>query len=255
MPFAEAAGLRVYYQEHGAPDGPPLVLLHGFSGTSDAWSRQLAAFSADYRLIVPDMRGHGRTANPDGPPAMHHRQFARDVVALCTALRIERAAFCGHSSGAMLLLTLGLEAPALANVLILASDTYFYSDALRAWWREQTPETVVPAAARPARQAAHAALGPEHWRTLAAAWIALGQHAHGEDFPAAEEIGGISAPTLIVHGDRDQFFPVEVPAQLYRLLPNAELCLLPNTGHGVPRERPDWFNAVALDFLARRLRR
>jgi pimeloyl-ACP methyl ester carboxylesterase len=252
MPYAPVAGMRVFYQEHGAPDGPPLVLLHGFSGTGDAWAPQLATFGARYRLLVPDMRGHGRTDNPDGAAAMNHRQFARDVIALCRALGLERAAFCGQSSGAMLLLTLGLEAPELASALVLSAGTYYYSDELRAWWREQTPEGLVPEAERPARQAAHTALGPDHWRTVTAAWIALGQHAHREDFPEAEELAGVRAPALIVHGDRDRFFPVEVPTRLYRLLPDAELCLLPNTGHGVPRERPDWFNAVALDFLARR---
>ena len=65
---------------------------------------------------------------------------------------------------------------------------------------------------------------------------------------------GIAAPTLIVHGDRDWFFPVAVPAELYRRLPDAELCILPNTGHAPPVERPEWFNAITLDFLGRRAR-
>ena len=57
-------GMRMYYEEHGTPDGPPLVLLHGFTGTGDFWSNQLTAFGAHYRLLVPDLRGHGRTDNP-----------------------------------------------------------------------------------------------------------------------------------------------------------------------------------------------
>ena len=85
------------------------------------------------------------------------------------------------------------------------------------------------------------------------AFIALGTHAHGEDFPEAEELRGIAAPTLIVHGDRDWFFPVAVPTELYRLLPDAELCLLPNTGHVPPVERTEWFNAIVSDFLGRRV--
>lgn len=52
--------------------------------------------------------------------------------------------------------------------------------------------------------------------------------------------------------ERAFFFPVSVPADLYRPLPDAEPCILPNTGHVPPAERPAWFNAIVLDFLARR---
>jgi pimeloyl-ACP methyl ester carboxylesterase len=99
----------------------------------------------------------------------------------------------------------------------------------------------------------HAALGPEGWRTVVEAFSALGAHAHAEDFPEQEELRGIAAPSLIVHGDRVPFFPVAVPTTLYGLLSNAELCILPSTGHVPPSEHPDWFNTITLDFLARRL--
>jgi pimeloyl-ACP methyl ester carboxylesterase len=70
--------------------------------------------------------------------------------------------------------------------------------------------------------------------------------------PEPEALRRIQAPTLILHGDRDWLFPVEVPLALYRLLPDAELCVLPQTGHGVHAERPEWFQAIVVDFLARR---
>ena len=108
MPIVTAGGLHLYYQEDGVPEGPALVLLHGFSGTGDMWAAQREAFGARYRLVIPDLRGHGRTDNPDGLAAMNHRQFSRDITGLCQALEIEQAIFCGLSTGAMLLLTLGL---------------------------------------------------------------------------------------------------------------------------------------------------
>ena len=251
MPQATLGDLTMYYEEHGDRDGAPLVLLHGWGGVADVWRPQVDAFGARYRLIVPDLRGHGRTDNPGGPGAMNHRRFARDIIALCRALGVERAVFCGHSTGAMLLLTLALAAPALAGALVLAAGTYYYGPELRAWWREQTPETIVsdPAEAR----ARHTALGPDHWRLVAEGFIALNAHAHAEDFPEAEELRAIAAPTLILHGDRDRFFPVQIPTGLYRLLPDAELCILPMTGHAPPTERVEWFNAIVLDFLDRRV--
>jgi len=249
MPYLTAGDLRLFYAEHGQPDGPPLVLLHSFLATGEMWSAQLADFGARYRLLVPDWRGHGRSDNPGGLAAMNHRRFARDIVSFCRALGIGQAAFCGESSGAMMLLSLALEAPELVQALVLSGGTYYYGDELRAWWREQTPDTLIRDVA--AMRARHTALGPEHWRTLAEAFIALGAHAHTEDFPEAAELRLITAPTLIVHGDRDHFFPVAVPLELYRLLPAAELCILPGTDHVPPVEHPEWFNPIVLDFLAR----
>jgi pimeloyl-ACP methyl ester carboxylesterase len=223
-------GMRMYYAEHGTPNGPPLVLLHGLTQTGDFWINQLAAFGAHYRLLVPDLRGHGRTDNPGGAAAMNHRQFAHDIIALCHALGLERAAFCGESTGAMLQLSLALAAPDLPALCILAGGTYYFGDAARAFQQQTTPDTM-DETWRNRMQAAHTALGPDHWRSLIEAFHGLLTHAQTEDFPEAEALPGIAAPVLIVHGDRDPLFPVDVPTGLYRLLPNAELCLLPNTGH------------------------
>jgi pimeloyl-ACP methyl ester carboxylesterase len=254
MPHAAIADLTMYYEEHGCPDGTPLVLLHGFGLTGTMWRPQLEALGSRYRLLVPDWRGHGHTANPGGLAAMNHRQFARDVIAFCHALGVERAAFCGESSGAMLLLTLGLEAPDLAAALVLAGCAHYYDAELRAWWATQTPDTLMATSPDPeGLRARHATLGPDGWRGVLAAWLALGSHAHAEDFPEAEELRALATPTLIIHGDRDRRFPVAVPTALYDLLPDAELCILPQTGHVPPVERPDWFNAIVLNFLDRRL--
>jgi pimeloyl-ACP methyl ester carboxylesterase len=250
MPHVMVNGLSMYFEEHGHSSGDPLVLLHGFTVTGDYWSRQVPVFGEHYRLIVPDLRGHGRTDNPGGLAAMNHRQFARDIIALCQSLDIGRAIFCGESTGAMLLLTLALEAPEIPRALVLAGGTFVYGDELRAWWRTQTPETIFEDAGQARRR--HVAMGPDHWRLCGEAFIALGTHAHADDFPEPEDLAGIAAPTLIVHGDRDPMFPVDVPAGLYRLLPDAELCILPRVAHHPPRERPDWFNQIALDFLSRR---
>lgn len=250
MPYVDLDGMRMYYAEHGRAEGPPLVLLHSFMATGDQWRRHLDAFGVRYRLIVPDLRGHGRSDNPAGLPAMNHRQFARDVVGLCRALGVDRAAFVGVSTGAMLLLSLALDAPDLPRAFVLAGGTFRYDDDLRRWWRTATPESVTRSIER--ARAMHTALGPDHWRLVAEAWIALGEHAHEEDFPAPDEIGAIRVPTLIVHGDRDHFFPVAIPVALYGLLPDAELCILPNTGHFPQADRPEWFAEIVLDFLARR---
>lgn len=243
--------MSMHYVEAGRPDGAPLVLLHGFNGTGAAWEPQLAAFGAHYRLLLPDLRGHGRTDNPAGLAAMNHRQFARDIAGFCQELGIRRAAFCGESTGSMLLLSLALFAPDLIAACVLAASTYYFPEATRAMFRQLTPDTL-PEQFRTRFQTLHVALGPDHWRLVVEANHNLHRHAHAEDFPEQDELPGMTAPVLIVHGDRDPALPLDIPTSLYTLLPDAELCLLPNTGHNPPAEQPAWFNAIALDFLTRR---
>jgi len=95
-------------------------------------------------------------------------------------------------------------------------------------------------------------LAGNQWRTVVASWLALADHADAQDYPEPEALRAIQAPTLILHGDRDWLFPVDVPLALYRLIPDAELCVLPQTGHGVLGERHEWFQSIVLDFLVRR---
>ena len=250
MTFVMVDDMRMYYAEHGSLDNPPLLLLHGFTSNGDSWASQLPAFSARYRLVIPDLRGHGRTDNPGGAASMNHRQFARDIIALCRALKIEKAAFCGESTGAMLQLSLALLAPALPAALILAGGTHYFGEEVIAFQRQVSPETI-DEGWRVYVEAAHTALGPDHWRSVITAFHDLHAHTRLEDFPDPDELCGIVPPVLIVHGDRDPYFPIEVPLELYRMLPNAEFCVLPNTGHVPPEEHPDWFNNIALDFLSR----
>jgi pimeloyl-ACP methyl ester carboxylesterase len=251
MPHVTLNDLTMYYEEHGLADAPPLVLLHWFLGTGHFWEPQLPVFGERCRLIVPDLRGHGRSNNPGGLATMTYHQFARDIIALCRTLGIEHARFVGASAGAMLQLWLAVEAPTLPRSLVLSGGTYYYSDAVRAGMRNLTPERVISAEG-PALMAQHTALGPEHGHILSEALIALADHEHLTDFPDPQRLRGLAMPVLIVHGDRDDFFPVTVPTELYRLLPHAELCILPHTGHGPSVERPEWFNPIVLDFLARR---
>ena len=171
MPHVAAGELSMYYEEHGHPVGPPLVLLHAFTATGTLWRQQLEALGARYRLLVPDWRGHGHTANPDGLAAMNHRQFARDVIAFCRALGVARAAFCGQSSGGMLLLTLALEAPDLAAALVLSGVTHRLnpSDEVRARNARLTPDNFLRESDDPGnwwRATAHRVLMPgvQWWR-------------------------------------------------------------------------------------------
>lgn len=246
MPYADVNGVRLFYLEHGA--GDPVILLHNFLATGETcWRRQIPAFRHHYRLIVPDLRGHGRSDNP-GQDQLTHTQFADDIIALAGALGLTSAHFWGVSSGAMLLLTLALRAPELVRSLVLTAATYRYTAVNQARALSLTPETI------PATWAAHwqtihsPVYGPDYWRTLLATFHALNLNGGEANFPLPARLTAITQPVLLIHGDRDEYFPVEIAVELYRLLPNAALCIIPQAGHLPNSEHAGAWNATVRAF-------
>ena len=110
--FVRANGVRLHVVEAGPPDGPPVVLLHGFPELWYGWRRQIGPLAeAGFRLIVPDQRGYNTSDKPAGVGAYHVDTLAADVVALLDAARIEQAAIVGHDWGAVVAWWLGLAHP------------------------------------------------------------------------------------------------------------------------------------------------
>jgi len=169
---------------------------------------------------------------------------ALDVLALLDHLAIERVRAVGMSLGAKTLLHVATLAPARVDRMILVSATPRFPAATRALFRA----------------AASAPHSPEEWSQMRA------QHVHGDEQIAAlfrlpdafaddptdmsftaERLGAIAATTLIVAGDRDPLYPVELAVELYRGIPASFLCVVPGGGHG------PIFNAERDDFVGRAL--
>jgi pimeloyl-ACP methyl ester carboxylesterase len=247
VPYASVNGIRLHYEEQGT--GTPLVLIHGFSGTGGAWAAWVPELARTYRVLVPDLRGHGRSTG--APETIHHDRFADDLVALLDKVGIKRAHFVGHSSGGMALLFVGSRYPHRVRTLTLVSATLHFDQHARRVMtqscedRAWTPERI--AAVQQRHGETH---GPEHWRALRAAFMEFSRDPHELPF-LPQDLRSITCPVLVLHGDRDEFFPVNVPVTMYQSLPQGELCILPATRHGLPHERPDWSVRIVADFLAR----
>jgi pimeloyl-ACP methyl ester carboxylesterase len=238
-------GCEIFFEAKG--DGEPLLLLHGGLGTGRDWRHvfDLDALAKQYRLIVPDARGHGRSTDPQG--AFTFRRCGLDVVALLDHLGIGETRAIGLSLGAKTLLHVATEAPSRISRMILVSAAPRFPDATRAAMR--------------AYAAAERTL--EEWNAMRA------QHVHGDDqiralwalgrrFAddpddmsfTADRLRGISAKTLVVAGDSDFLYPVELAVDLVRGIPKAALYDVPGGGHGpiFDGER-EAFVARALSFL------
>ncbi len=241
MTYAPVNGLQLYYEAHGT--GRPLVLLHGGLMTIDLnWGPLLEPLAATRQVIAVELQGHGRTADTDRP--MTIEALADDVVALLDHLGVADADLFGFSLGGLVAYAIALGAPHRVGKLIVAS-----ADAHRPPGRESVPlddDRMPTKADFQAMRDAYDAVAPDpaHFDEFAAKTSTM-----VHEFPGwTDELRSLVAPTLLIFGDRD-FSPLPDVAELFELLPNAQLAVLPGTTHvGVPR-RPDELLALITPFL------
>ncbi|MBI5304662.1 MAG: alpha/beta fold hydrolase [Chloroflexi bacterium] len=255
MAFIEINGAQIYYATFGEDrsDRAPIVLIHGSTGTGQSnWQFVAPLLAREYRVIVPDCRGHGQSANP------HHsysfKEMADDTAALVRALGYERAHIIGHSNGGNVALVTLIEHPEIVQTAIpQAANAYVSPDLI-----EKEPAIFDPdrvARERPEWMnemiALHgAAHGTEYWRDL----LRLTLHAIiTEPNYTPDDLARVRRPTLVIQGAQDRVnAPMRHAQFIARHIPDAEYWIPAGIGHNVHDELLfDWITRV-LDFLARR---
>lgn len=229
-------------------NGEPLVLLHGGMGIGADWRLVFPTDPDGYRVIVPDLRGHGRSTNPAG--VFTFQQCARDVLALLDYLGIESMSAIGLSMGAKTLLHVATLAPSRVRAMVLVSAAPSFPADARTLMARYTEEALdsLPASEREALGARHPG-GADQLRSLYAMTRGFATNVGDMSFTAST-LAAITAPTLVVHGDRDPLYPIELALELYRGISGSELWVVPNGGHG-PIFGPlaPSFASTALAFL------
>ncbi len=239
--------MELYYEEYGAGADSyrqPLLLLHGFGGCAQNWHPFTAKLSEHHRLIVVDLRGHGHSTNPDNK--FTHQQAASDVFFLLDKLGVDRFSAMGMSSGGMVLLHMATGQPKRIHSMVLISATSHFPDEARAIMRRASFGTMPQQVQEMYKECAKR--GEEQVRQLIAQFNALHDNYDDMNF-TAQSLSTITARTLVVHGDSDNFFPVDIPVSIYRSIPDAALWIIPGGDH-VPIYNPAVpFTATALRFL------
>lgn len=234
--------MEMYYEEYGV--GKPMVLLHGFGGGAQNWHPFSAKLSERYRLIVVDLRGHGHSTNPDN--TFTHRQAASDVFLLLDKLGVGQFSAMGMSSGGMTLLHMATSQPQRIDSMVLISATSHFPDQARAIMRRASFATMPPPVQEMYRECAKR--GDEQIRQLITQFNAFHDNYDDMNF-TAHSLSIITARTLVVHGDRDNFFPVEIPLSIYRAIPDAALWIIPGGDHVPIYDSTVPFTSTALRFL------
>ena len=117
MPIQSINGVEYHYEEAGA--GPPLVLLHGFTGSARNWAAHVPGFARQHRTIAVDLLGHGRTTAPADPGRYRMSFSAADLSALLARLTPEPVYLLGYSMGGRLELYFALTYPEQVRTMIL----------------------------------------------------------------------------------------------------------------------------------------
>jgi 3-oxoadipate enol-lactonase len=251
----------MHYEVHGA--GPPLLLLMGLGCPGALWWLQVEAFAAQYRVIVPDNRGVGRTEKPAGPYST--ALMADDTAHLLAALDISRAHVVGMSMGGAIAQQLALRHPHLVDRLVLActfSESSPYGQEILAVWRLVAESAGMEALSRllllqsvtPRFYAAHADRLARLQQLFAAfpqpVEAYLQQNWACARHRTAEQLPRIRAPTLVLAAERDVLTPVGAMNLIHRHIPGSQFAVIPRCGHGFMWEVPEQFNAAIAAFLA-----
>lgn len=249
--------------------GPPLVLLHGFTGSAAEWYDLLPTLANGRRVIMPDLIGHGASEAPTDPARYTMERCVVDLLAVLDHLELAQVDLLGYSMGGRVALHLAAAAPERISRLVLESASPGIADA----------------AERAARAAADDALADrieaeglewfvDHWAAIplfasqsalpdavrrAQRERRLAQPAHGlanslrgmgagRQASLWERLSEIALPTLIISGALDRKY-VDIGAAMAAHMPQAHHIVIPDAGHTVHIEQPQAFNEIVVRYL------
>lgn len=260
MGLKSVNGISIGYDEYGS--GMPLVLVHGHPFNRSMWNKQVEAFSANYRVIVPDLRGYGETTVVPGKTTME--EMARDLAALLDALAIDRVILGGLSMGGQIVFEFYHQFPERVSALLLADTQpqaeteqgritrYATAQRIIDQGMHILAEELLPKLLSPKTFAEHSDVVDKVRQMIVrtkpeGAAAALRGRAERRDYtPLLQKI---AVPTLIVVGSEDEYTPVSDAELMHRGIAGSQLAVFTGIGHIPNMECPDEFNATLRQFL------
>ena len=233
--------------------GPLVVFLHGIGGNRNHWLHQLAFFSRHgYRAAAWDARGYGDSDDYEGP--LRFDDFGTDLARMLEHLGEERAHLVGLSMGGRIARNFALRYPERVRSLTLANtspgfDALTPEEVLRFVdeRRHRTPESTARLLGSRARPGAHEALLASFHALHSESYLKTLEASVAQDRDAPLE--KLAVLTLVITGDEDRVYPLELTQRMARRIPGARLVVLEACGHLSNLEQPERFNEVLLEFL------
>lgn len=260
MPFVENQGLPIFFEDIGA--GPPVVLGHSFLCSGKMWQGQGPVLSRRFRVINPDLRGHGRSGPVAKPFSLYNA--VSDVVAVLDELGIEKAVWCGLSIGGMVALRAALSCPErVAALVLLDTDAGAERPVKKVKYRAMGAGTrllgvrpFLPSIARlmfgATTRRRNPALVTEWKKEVAALHIPSVLHvlaALVKRDSVVARLDQIGVPALVLVGGEDRALPPALSRRIHRGLRQSTLIELPGVGHLSALEEPARVTETVLRFL------
>jgi pimeloyl-ACP methyl ester carboxylesterase len=265
-------GRQVNVVELGS--GPPVVFIHGLSGSWQNWLEQVPVFAREHRVIAFDLPGFGGSEMPAQKVSISG--YGRFVNALLDELGVGSAAVVGNSMGGFIGIELAIRFPERVERMVLVSAAGLSIEYLRneralallgvaenrlaaySGWVASRSDAL---ARRPGARRLIFGIVAHRPERLPGPLVAEQVRGSGKpgflpaldaltDYPIRDRLGEIACPTLIVWGVEDKLVPARDADEFARLIPNARKVVWPETGHVAMLERPAAFNALLAAFLA-----
>jgi pimeloyl-ACP methyl ester carboxylesterase len=273
MAIAHRDGIDIYFEEHGSPEDPALLLVNGFTSQLVAWEPELIdeLVGAGFRVITFDNRDVGLSSKTEGaapkldqPPPYTMADMASDGMAVLDALGIERAHIVGASMGGMIVQRMAIDHPdrvaSLTSIMSTTGDRSVGAPAPEAMTALLTPPPTEREAYLDQTAANWKIFSGPHYdearsRARGARSYDRAFHPIGAAFQMAaimadgdrtEQLGAVRCPTLVIHGRVDPLVGLSGGEATAAAIPGAELLVLDDMGHDVPTPRvPDIVAAIA----------
>ncbi len=262
MPIAEVNGININYESHGDPSRPCVVLIGGLGSQITSWATQVPLYSKQYRVIVFDNRGAGKSEKPLDPYTT--RDMAADTIALLDHLGVEMAFFVGKSMGGMIAQWIGIDYPDRVLKLVMGCSSAS---------RDQVGNEIL----RVGREIAEKSGMKTVWlmalflgytrkyienniESIKTAMSYLeesdealsgykGQSNACEQHDTRTHLHTINAPTLVMLGATDMIASPDRSRELAELIPDSKLLIFEDVGHGFWRERQPEVDRAVLEFI------
>lgn len=267
--MARVAVNGVHYHVERAGSGPPLVLLHGFTGSAVTWEPFLPIFARAFATIAIDLLGHGQSAAPANAVRYRPECVVADLVVLLDRLGVRRAAWLGYSLGGRVALRVALEQPPVVAALVLEGVSPGIADAAERAERARSDEALAELIEREGITAfvdrwERLPLFASQTRLPPAAWAALRRQrlandpvglanslrglGQGAQPPLHGRLADVRVPTLLIVGEEDAKFR-RLAEEMAAIMPEARVAVVTGAGHAAHLEQPDLFAQAVLDFL------
>lgn len=238
-PYTDLGTIRTWWDVAG--EGEPLVLFHPGGADSRAWEANLPGLAENFRCYRFDRRGQGRTSDIGGPITFD--VMTDDAIAFIEQVVGGPAHLFGHSIGAPAALLVAQRRPDLVRGLVFAESPFHYEGWLPGVLDPLDPEVdgflgdlygeVSP-------------YGRDRWPDV---WQRLDYEHHQAPSLTKQDLAKIETPALLMFADGETEVDVVHAHEMHRAMPNAQLAIVPGTGHGLPADKPELVNMMITDFL------